>query len=486
MSSQIQYKPVSTSCMNVYNKIEGDIPSNTKPFFVIKHPDGRSMKLGTNNMVQLNEGTEINFTKYAGDEVYNSRNDNIALFKDSNNLFSLRHTGYVLYLHPFSPNNFDFAWYFEPDGNGFNIYNEYGGGMYIGYDANNDQLRIVPQSNKVTWKVEEHSGNDSKRIKKALAFMNKGQGKYNDVFEGADACVFPHETLTTMNMESGCLLRNSDTHDVVNNNFVQSIGGVMDQNRTIANENIAQGKGLYPSNGCGIRTNESGLFKQAVADSGSVIDFENQKILNSLRDKITKLKLEIKDISQVKIPNQRRVLAAAIQRYEEVLADCNYHKWLKPWLINYGIPYIKNVINQNRGYLNWLENSYWPAVNNYGKWLSGICRQNNSRALFYEHCGYEGQVGYVDASKTGNTINWLADPWNDRISSIKIPPGIKVTIWEDTISSGTGQKEVLTNNVDCLVNMRYGGRGGNWNDQITGLKVEGELDPSVYGFNMAK
>ena len=479
MSSQLQYKPVSTSCMNVYNNLVGELPTNSLPFFVIRHPDGRSMKLGNNNMIHLNEGSEVNFQKYRGNDVYKSQDDNIAFFKDGDSSYSLRHTGYVLYLHPFNANNYDFAWYLEPDGDGYNIYNNFGGGMYIGYDQDNDQLRIGSQGNKITWQIEEHGGNDSKLLKKALSYMNKGQGQYNDVFEGVDACVFPKETLKLMNFDKQCKLKNSDTNDIVNNNFIQSIGGVMNQDREIANNDILVGKGLYPSNGCGIITNTNGVFKESVADSGVVIDFENQKILRQLREKIRILKLEIKDLSQVQVPNQRRILAAAIQRYEGVLADCNYHKWLKPWLIEYGLPWIKQVIEQNRGYLYWLDNYYWPAVNNYGRWLSDMVRRALSRPLFFEHCGYGGAVGHVDP---GNSVSSLCCGWNDKISSIKVPPGVRVTVYED--NNFRGQNMTVTNNIDCLVNNRYGGRGGNWNDQISSIRVDGQLDPSTYRFNM--
>jgi hypothetical protein len=373
MSSQLQYKPVSTSCMNVYKKIAGDLSPNKLSFFTIKHPDGRIMKLGSNNMMHLNEGSDVNFQKYTGNNVQSSHLNFISFFKDGNKSYSLRHTGYVLYLHPFTAYNYDFAWYLEPEGTGFNIYNEYGGGMYIGYDEKNDQLRIVPHGSKIIWQIDEYQGNDSKKLKKALAFMNNGQGKYNNVFEDVEACVFPKETLPVMSFDNKCLLKNSDSKATINRTFIESIGGPMVQDRTIANENIRNGKGLYPSSGCGVVTNSDELFKRAVVDSGIVIDYENQKILRILREQIKALKLEIKDLTHVKIPNQHNVLNLAIRRYEHMLRDCNYHKWLKPWLINYGIPYIKRVIEQNRGYLNWLENSYWPAVNNYGKWLSKRC-----------------------------------------------------------------------------------------------------------------
>jgi hypothetical protein len=481
MSSQLQYKPVSTSCMNVYKKIAGDLSPNKLSFFTIKHPDGRIMKLGSNNMMHLNEGSDVNFQKYTGNNVQSSHLNFISFFKDGNKSYSLRHTGYVLYLHPFTAYNYDFAWYLEPEGTGFNIYNEYGGGMYIGYDEKNDQLRIVPHGSKIIWQIDEYQGNDSKKLKKALAFMNNGQGKYNNVFEDVEACVFPKETLPVMSFDNKCLLKNSDSKATINRTFIESIGGPMVQDRTIANENIRNGKGLYPSSGCGVVTNSDELFKRAVVDSGIVIDYENQKILRILREQIKALKLEIKDLTHVKIPNQHNVLNLAIRRYEHMLRDCNYHKWLKPWLINYGIPYIKRVIEQNRGYLNWLENSYWPAVNNYGKWLSNICRRNNSRVIFYEHCGYGGRAGYVNS---GNTINRLERSWNDTISSIKIPPGFKVTLWEDNDQRGNSIQ--FTNNVDCLLNYRYRGRGGNWNDQVTGLRVEGRLDQSKFGFSMNK
>jgi hypothetical protein len=317
------------------------------------------------------------------------------------------------------------------------------------------------------------SGNDAKTLKKAVAFMNRGQGKYNDVFEGVDACVYPNETLSIMNIEGNCLLKNSDTDDIVNNNFVESIGGVMEQNRVIANQNIAQGKGLYPSNGCGISTNEPGLFKKAVADSGSVIDFENQKILNSLKDEIVKLNLEIKDISQVQIPNQRKVLDATIKKYKEILADCNYHKWLREWFNNYGKPYITDIITKNSNYLNWLQNSYGPSVYNYEKWLENRCREKNKVKCGAANgwCWHPGAI--LKKIDCNNEISWTCEDTNSATGSLKGPtcgsdwPNADISYSKNNNCKITETKRTELNNGTVSCNTYCAGIfGRSWNNEL--------------------
>ena len=69
-------------------------------------------------------------------------------------------------------------------------------------------------------------------------------------------------------------------------------------------------------------------------------------------------------------------------------------------------------------------------------------------ATFYRDCNYEGVAitlseGYYDAWQLR-----LYGIGNDQLSSLKVIPGYKVTIWD---GEGSGTKKTYTGNVDCLV-----------------------------------
>jgi hypothetical protein len=85
---------------------------------------------------------------------------------------------------------------------------------------------------------------------------------------------------------------------------------------------------------------------------------------------------------------------------------------------------------------------------------------------FYKHCNYEGQsaskdVGRYDMGQMGMN--------NDDISSIRIPQGYKVTIYQH--ASFGGYSMAFTKSAPCLVN-NYMPSGVSWNDQISSFIIE--------------
>lgn len=120
------------------------------------HPDGRSVKLNGLNL-RLNSGNEITFDIYAGSDVFNWASGRIAFFGNGQRTLSMRHTGLVIYLYSFTANNYDWAWLIQRVGLGHdvNLYNDYGGGYYLGYDSPSDRLLIVSSSDtrRVTWRM---------------------------------------------------------------------------------------------------------------------------------------------------------------------------------------------------------------------------------------------------------------------------------------------------------------------------------------------
>jgi hypothetical protein len=118
------------------------------------HPDGRTVKLD-GSQLRLNTGSEVTFDIYAGSDVYQSSNNRIAFFANGSSATSIRHASLVLYLNPFTANNYDWAWFIVRTGdNSVKLYNDYGG-YFLGYDSSSDSLMIVPSNDSrvVDWRV---------------------------------------------------------------------------------------------------------------------------------------------------------------------------------------------------------------------------------------------------------------------------------------------------------------------------------------------
>jgi hypothetical protein len=106
--------------------------------------------------LRLNRGNDMVMLMDQRKDTYKSNNNFFALRNVSNGLY-VRHTGFVMYTHPFVNNNFDFAWIFQPVGpNLYVIYNDYGGGYVVGYDSSRDVILILPRGNAAAtvWKIE--------------------------------------------------------------------------------------------------------------------------------------------------------------------------------------------------------------------------------------------------------------------------------------------------------------------------------------------
>ncbi|MBP5260490.1 MAG: M6 family metalloprotease domain-containing protein [Paludibacteraceae bacterium] len=83
-------------------------------------------------------------------------------------------------------------------------------------------------------------------------------------------------------------------------------------------------------------------------------------------------------------------------------------------------------------------------------------------ATFYADCNYEGTAvtlseGYYDAWQLR-----LYGIGNDQLSSLKVKPGYKVTLWD---GEGTGTSKVYTGNVSCLV-------ADNFNDKTSSIAID--------------
>ena len=89
----------------------------------------------------------------------------------------------------------------------------------------------------------------------------------------------------------------------------------------------------------------------------------------------------------------------------------------------------------------------------------------NFEATLYEHCNYEGQSVSLGPGKYD--IGQMGIP-NDRLSSIRIPSGLRVTIYEN--AGFRGRWWSMTKDEPCLADRNYNGL--NFNDQASSIIIK--------------
>lgn len=129
-------------------------PLSSLSNLTFSHPDGRTWKVSGTN-VRLNSGNTASIWIYNNSSVFSNADGAVGLLNSNDINQSVRHAGFTMYYNTFTANNFDFAWKIFRSGSGYNIYNYYGGGYWVGYDSGSDQVLIVTSGDarRVTWNV---------------------------------------------------------------------------------------------------------------------------------------------------------------------------------------------------------------------------------------------------------------------------------------------------------------------------------------------
>lgn len=589
--AQLQYNAPSSLCADVYNTYTGGeleaFHKKTRSAFTLNHPDGRFIKFDpSNNMLRLNGGDTVYWTKYTQTDVYGSDMGLFGLFKNGDRNQAMRHTGFVMFAHPFK-NHFDWAWFFiyntDNNSEGYYIFNAYGGGHYVGYDQDNDQLRIVPwegydngRVKPVKWSITDMGSIKSKL--KAAAILNRAQGTYygENVYKNVDACVYPAETLDSMKIQNSTCAFTGGIDDVFNAPRMNlSTGGVLDGDRDIAGQQVQSGQGVYPQYACSLSTSDQNSFIKGIDTSGKVIDSDNESRLNILRKDVSSKFLRVLDLYK-QITNQQNDLRNATNDFNSYLNDCTNNRkraqeleqengrltqecnikkqsiksQLRPnfcmdvanfsqsdygpiWMWDchggtnqrWRIDDQSHIISSHSGKcLNVLGGARTPATqviqytcqgpeHNNDKWYMDdanrlhpfhapdMCldvhygKTNNSANLviwpchdganqkwtmkdklvaqpgiqLYFDCWFQGQS--VRKGVGRYNLNDMGLP-NDSISSMRIPSGLKITIYQHANFGGISKTYVGPTDVQCLVNEPMTAWGQNWNDQVSSFIIE--------------
>lgn len=153
---QDQLKLVSSGDANIVRWTISPLPTQ----YVVKwpqvsHPDGRTWK-NAGSAIRLNSGDVMRLQVYPGSDVYGASGGLVGLFQNGRRDLAVRHAGYVMWANGFAANNFDFGWKLVRSEDGVRLYNAYGGGYWVGYDAGGDRVLIVPAGDAriVTWKFD--------------------------------------------------------------------------------------------------------------------------------------------------------------------------------------------------------------------------------------------------------------------------------------------------------------------------------------------
>ncbi len=106
------------------------------------------------------------------------------------------------------------------------------------------------------------------------------------------------------------------------------------------------------------------------------------------------------------------------------------------------------------------EGDSWPPRGNWngGNWGGG-------GACFYKDSNFRGDYICFRRGESQPSIGM-----NDRISSIRVFGGARVTFWID--SNFNGERGKTATDIDNLSNWRVPGSGHSWNDRISSIRVQ--------------
>lgn len=304
---------MNNSCVSYYKNI--NLKDTTPTSLIISHPDGRSWKLD-GNVVKLNTGDQISIQKYSANDVYNNNGGRVGLFIDGNKVKALRHNNY--YLTPEYFKNADyFSWLLIPSDDGYKIYNDWNGGWYLGYNAERDLVMILSPGDPgiVVWNIADFGGIDNKNQLKALSYMVKGKALYPDIkeFQDVNLCVLPDEVKNDINLNN-CLLKNTKG-TILNSDLISTKGGTLTERD--------KGDGIYPSEGCGIISNNSESFTKTVENIADIIKIKTKEVLKTYKKQMAELDSEIYNLKYKEIPAKTTELNDLITKYNKQKDICD-------------------------------------------------------------------------------------------------------------------------------------------------------------------
>lgn len=384
-----------------------------------------------------------------------------------------------------------------------------------------EQITTTPLSSSCTqlFKQQYSSTPLSKDMRKALAMMQQGIGKTDDIYKNVDLCVLPKEasgtvgvTLSTNISNPTCffssqlqplsaMLTNkgldintcplsqgdsSETPYTPKTTFAVSQGNLMSSDPSQQIKDVQSGKGVYPVRGCAIPANND-AFVTGVRDIANALSVDIRNDITQLKatacewDNKVKKKQEEVNAATIVMNDKKQKLANERQNWENTKAYISRTQ-------DTDIPRYKADISIYNVWSEFYEGPYWSSLNSYGKSLANVCTlksqakaRSNSVVQLFQHCWYGGWAITLDPNNPNDrNVPWIEDRLrgsNDNISSVKIPPGVTVRLYEHAWYGGKYLD--LTSDTMCLVD--YG-----FNDICSSVKIFGSPNAagSSYTFSM--
>jgi len=330
---------------------------------------------------------------------------------------------------------------------------------------------------------------------KAAASMSAAKADLLNNMLSYQGCVLPSEAFATFGTDSTCTIAN-------NYNLIHTKPGVLSADTDIQTLQLQNGEATYPINGCLYNINSRTSPASFITDAGNVLDQENKaeiarltQILNQLKTDCGILDQNITDTTQLLSDTQKKLAnqQAICKGYAQGIVTTNQN-----------INTIKNTIVVNTAKAEKLKSDNNKAIQD-ARNMVVKCNRDIRHCFITEDCPNGGQGNFSTVRNLGNSrgrvqkINGYIPNLNiyqfDRTaSSIIIPPGIEVRVFDDVNYSG-GNTDFIANidendinKIDrvCLVNEKYNqniiktDNLGNitidntqtdWNDKIRSIRV---------------
>lgn len=330
---------------------------------------------------------------------------------------------------------------------------------------------------------------------KAAASMSAAKADLLNNMLSYQGCVLPSEALSTFGTDSTCTIAN-------NYNLIHTKPGVLSVDTDIQSLQLQNGEATYPLNGClyniNSRTNPASFIK----DAGNVLDQENKAEIARLTQILNQLKSDCGILDQ-NIATTRTLLSETQTKLANQQALCRgYVQGINTTNQNIGI--IKNTLAVNTANAENLKAKNNRIIQD-ARNMVVKCNRDIRHCFITEDCPNGGQGIFSTVRNLGSSrgrvqkINgYIPDlniyQFDKKASSLIIPPGIEVRVFDDVNYSGGNTDFIVNinendiNKIDrvCLVNEKYSqniirtDNLGNitvdntqtdWNDKIRSIRV---------------
>lgn len=193
---------------------------------------------------------------------------------------------------------------------------------------------ISPNCVEILNQTNNFSGH--KKDLKSAAAMFRAQGNSINRIDALNSCILPKESfpLFRNSMQNNhCSLK---SYNVEDNSMRQhyylntSKPDKLSMNQNIKQQQLNQGKGIYPNNGC--IHNIDNTSRTFINEMGRVLDFENEKILYPLREELKALIAECARLDR-EIANNRNQYNTLVNQIADQNRLCDgYTSYIKNYV----------------------------------------------------------------------------------------------------------------------------------------------------------